>query len=397
MKQSASSQILNRLAFALLWLFVFSIPLKQIIEYPILATVSQALGIAAVVTAGAIVALRRQIRFLEPVHMAMAVLILWATVTLCWSVASSLTVARISTYLQLFVLVLLVWELCRKEQDILKILQAFVLGTIPPAISILIGFVPGDDTLAKRAALGFDFEGLAFLLAASLPVSYYLILRETTPISALYRLHMGITLCAVLSGGSAATMIATVVGLTVICWTFHALPVRTRVRAFGTTALLGIGVYVVIPSALIQHLSEESHRGGLALTRTLQYSINGLQSLPVGGLGAGALVDAATPVKSSFTMFAETGVMGILCCVLLLGLFTRTARQLPGIHKSFWITMLAVWSVGICTPGWEYSQPAWLLLGLLAAHGGCLERRPRVNESSQREGCYIPQPVGVLS
>ena len=90
--------------------------------------------------------------------------------------------------------------------------------------------------------------------------------------------------------------------------------------------------------------------------------------------------------------------MGILCLVLLLGMFTRTARQLPGIHKSFWITMLAVWSVGICTLNWESSQPAWLLLGLLAAHGGCLERRSRVNEpASQREGCYVRQPVEVLS
>ncbi len=162
------------------------------------------------ITVGVItVVAQRSVRMPVGVHLAMAGFIMWSAVTLLWSVAPELTVERTTTYIQLFVLVLTIWELCREEKDVLRILSAFVLGTIIPTLSTLTGFQPGQSMLAQRAsATGFDANSLAFILALSLPVSYYLILREKGVISALYRLQMGFAFCAILLTGSAGAMIA---------------------------------------------------------------------------------------------------------------------------------------------------------------------------------------------
>jgi hypothetical protein len=395
MIQNANGDAVSRLAFRLLWFFVFTIPATQMVEIPLLASISQAAGIAAIVAGAVAVAIRRKIRVLEPVHMAMAGLVIWSTITVFWSVAPALTVQRIATYLQLFALVLLVWELCREERAVLRVLQAFVLGTIVPALSMFKAFVPGDDTFVKRAALNFNPESLVFLLALSLPVSYYLILREKTPVSAVYRLQLGIAIPAILLGGTAAVLVAATVGLTLVCWTFHALSAHTRIRGC-VAALIVIGAGLVfIPTSVLNHLAAESQNGGLTFTAALQNTIASIPTTPVGGFGAGALV--ATPsAKPSFMMFSETGIVGVLCLALLLGLLSLTAERLSGATKSFWFTVLAVWAVGTFTTNWEYSQPAWLFIGLLAAHAGSLRQEGVTNEEQKQKRKYYVETTAEV-
>ena len=111
----------------------------------------------------------------------------------------------------------------------------------------------------QRATVhGFDANSLPFLLALSLPVSFYLILREKSPISALYRLQMSFAVCAILLTGSAITMVAMVIGLSIVAWTFHVVPIRTRANAFALIVLLGGATFMLIPASLWQRISGES-------------------------------------------------------------------------------------------------------------------------------------------
>ena len=202
MTKSTSRPLPTRIAFALLWLFVWILPLTEATEIPGVGTISKIVGLAALIAGAVAVAARRQIRVLGAVHGTMALLILWSAVTLVWSVSPDLTMQRFMTYCQLFALVVLIWELCVEEADVLQILSAFVLGTILPALTTLMAFLPGQGTLTERAAVaGYDPDNMAFMLAISLPIAYYLILRDKRPVSVLYRLQMGIAMCAILTGG----------------------------------------------------------------------------------------------------------------------------------------------------------------------------------------------------
>jgi hypothetical protein len=72
--------------------------------------ISKVAGLLALVAGAVDVAVHRRVRLLAPVHMMMAGFILWSGVTLTWSIAPEQTALRIITYLQLFVLVLVISE-----------------------------------------------------------------------------------------------------------------------------------------------------------------------------------------------------------------------------------------------------------------------------------------------
>ena len=372
---------LNSIAFIFLWLFVFTVPMTQATEIPMVGPISSVMGLAAMVACAVAVVARKRVRLLGPVHIAMAGFILWSAVTLCWSVAPDLTIHRITAYLQLFVVALLVWEMCTEEKDVLRILSAFVLGTILPALSTLKGFLPGQEIMFQRASVhGYDANQLAFLFALSLPVAYYLILRETGPMVSLYRLQMGFAVCAILLTGSASSMIAMAVGLSLVCWTFHTLSVRRRTTGFAILMLMTGFALVMTPTGVWQGIAEETRNGSLTMTTVINKEVESLHSTPIGGFGAGTQTRPVVAISSqlggrptSFTMLSETGVVGVACFLALFGVLAIAVARMSGTAKSFWFTSLAVWVVGIFSLNWDCSQPAWLIFGLLAAHAECLK------------------------
>jgi hypothetical protein len=387
--------MLTRIAFALLWLFVFTIPMTQATEIPMVGTISSAAGLAAMLGVAVAAVARRQVRLLGTVHLAMAGFILWSAVTLCWSVSPDLTIQRIISYLQLFVLVLLVWEMCVEEEDVLHILSAFVLGTIVPALSTLSGFLPGQENMLQRAsAHGYDANQLAFLLALSLPVAYYLILRDKGPIVSLYRLQMGFAVCSILLTGSASAMIAMVVGLSLMCWTFHTVAVRTRTNGFVLVMLL-VGLSIALtPSGMWQGIVEQTRKGDLTATSVFGKEVASLHSTSIGGFGAGtqarpAANGSAGSRPTSFTLVSETGAVGVVCFLGLLSVLVMAAGRMPGINRSFWLTSLAVWVVGILSLNWDCSQPAWLIFGLLAAHSASLNTVAVVTPDGKQKRPYV--------
>ena len=93
--------------------------------------------------------------------------------------------------------------------------------------------------------------------------------------------------------------------------------------------------------------------------------------------------------RTPFAVLSETGVVGVLCFVVLLGVLFLAAERMSGISKSFWLTVLGVWTVGACSLSWECLQPAWLLFGLLAAHSACVKREGITKlEREQKQNYY---------
>jgi len=390
--------ILTRSAFAWLWLFVFTIPMAQATEIPMISAISRLMGLAAMAAGVIAVVARRRVRFPGPLHMAMAGFILWSAVTLCWSTAPELTLQRVATYLQLFVLVLLVWELCVEEKDILAILRALVLGSMIPAVATLKAFLPGQQALLQRAATeGYDPNQLAFLLALSLPAAYYLILREKGALVSLYRLQMGFAVCAILLTGSASAIIGMAAGLSLVGWTFHTVSIRTRTNAFVIVMLLAGAAIALIPSQAWQGVSEGARKGDLTLTAVMNKGIDSVHRAPIGGYGAGTRSGAKDPgegAPTAFTMFAETGAIGVLWFIVAFGVLVSAAERMRGIDQSFWFTSLAVWIVGVWSMNWDCSAPAWLMFGLLAAHSAWVrgEEVSKVEREQKRGYCFNEQP-----
>jgi hypothetical protein len=285
---------------------------------------------------------------------------------------------------------MLVWELCIEEIEVLRIAGAFVLGTMAPALSTLLAFLPGQQTLFDRAKAGVTPNELAFVLVLSLPISYYLILRDKSPTSALFRLHLGLAVCAILMSGSAATLIAMAVALTLFCWTFHLVPARTRLNMFAMAMLLAGAAIVFLPSSIWKTLAYESRAGSVTLAVVADTGTAAVRSTPFGGYGAAAALHV--PAAKYFTLFTETGIIGVFCFGIMLAILFSAAERMGGAARSFWFTELAVWAIGAWAFNLESSPAVWLLFALLAAHSASLHQSAlTATERSRKQTYYIEQ------
>ncbi len=308
------------------------------------------------------------------------------------------------TYVQLLSLVLLIWEFCGEERHVLSLMSAYVLGTLVPAGDTVQRFLIGKQTFYNRyATTGFDPNDLALTLALSLPMSYYLTLRTKGPIRWIYRtqiiMAIGTTFLTASRGGTFCMMIA----LSLILWTLPSLPVRNRIGIMAVVMVTAVGAVALVPATTWKRLGSAAAEvsEGTLNSRTVlwQAGLNEFREKPFGGIGAGAYPEASAKVigrpwafvavahNSFISVMVETGVIGLALFGCVLSLLYRSAWAMSGITRSFWLTLLCVWSVGVCSLTWEYRKPTWLLFGLVAAHVASLRQASVAAPVELPDGC----------
>jgi len=227
-------------------------------------------------------------------------------------------------------------------------------------------------------------------LDLSLPMSYYLTLRQKGPLRFVYYAQMlaaiGTVFLTVSRGGTFCMLIA----LSLIVWTLRTIPLRNRLVLAVMFAVAVVGAVTLVPATswtrLASAASEVSE--GTLNSRTVLWKagLHEFQNMPFGGVGAGAYPETSAKVigrpwgfvpvahNSFISVLVETGVIGFALFAVLLAMFFRQAARMPRITRAFWLTLLCVWTMGVCSLTWEYRKPTWLLFGLLAAHAMSLQR-----------------------
>ena len=151
------SRLPDRAAWALLCLFVFSIPWEKSIQAPGVATLSHLFGILAF-AAGVIVAVRRG--SVRPPNLAMALAalwVLWSALTYFWSLDRQPTLMRAITLAELLAMVWLIWDACRTPLRQTRLMQSYVWGAVAASASTFLRYFQGRQTYYLRyTAPGFD-------------------------------------------------------------------------------------------------------------------------------------------------------------------------------------------------------------------------------------------------
>ncbi|HLH40254.1 MAG TPA: O-antigen ligase family protein [Bryobacteraceae bacterium] len=402
------SSFFSKLAFALLWIFVFSIPVEKTIEIPGLGTIGRLAGLLALAGGALAIALEGRFRIPTATHLLMAAFVLWAALSYRWSVAPEFTEERFFTNLQLLTVPLLIWMLCSFEQRCLALLDAYVFGALLTSAQTVERFLSGTQTYYDRfAAGGFDPNDLALTLAISLPIAYYLSLRRGLKWQWAYLLHMASACFAILLTASRGGTLAMVAGLSLIIWTLPSIPARRRMFLLaGGIAALAIAL-ILVPAASWQRLltlASEMSEGTLNDRSVLwREGWRVFQRSPFLGIGAGAYPVALIPAfgepwhftpvahNSFLSVLVETGVVGFVLFAAMLLVMAAMALRLPWLERCFWLTVLAVWCLGVSALTWEYRKPTWFLFGILVAHTAlCLDNRAR-------RWSPAPSPAGVLA
>jgi O-antigen ligase len=381
--------VLERVAWAILWLFVFSIPWEKSVVVRSPATLCHVFGILAFAAGGAVALRRRSVR---PPNAALALavsFVAWSALTYLWSIDRRASLGRAVTLAELVAMAWLIWDSCRDRVRQRLLLQAYVCGALVAAISTYIRFAQGKQTYWRRyAAPGFDPNDCGLILALSVPIALYLALQGSSRMRWVWHTAMVLTLGAILLTASRTALVATFVAAGFSLWTWRQASVSQRAATLLLPFVLIFGLFAFAPAPARQRLATlptELTRGTLHNRTTIwKAGVRVLRQRPILGIGSGAYPEAVRPTlgkpgvadhfyvahNTFLSVLVETGAIGFGLYALLLGALAIFVWTFQPAERALWTIMLLVWACGVSTLTWEHYKPTWLIFSLIMTEWG---------------------------
>ena len=417
------NQTVNRFSFYALVIFFFSLPWQGIVKLPgsNVFSVSRLVGLVLVI-AGLGVTLRRgtlKLRVPAVTTVLTVTFALWAVCGTLWSRSShSGAVLQAAIYVQLAVMVLLIWQLCRNLQDHRTLLQAYVLGAYIVAGQIAVQylthpFAPNStQSMERYTGLGGNPNNVAAAVALALPIAWYLghfwargLLRW------LNYLYLPLAIFAIILTASRGGFLIALVGLMVVPLTFRQLPTRAKVTTF-VFALLSVGVIATaVPLANFSRIAQTSseisdgdvsNRGVIWKAALQLYTES-----PVLGIGTGSFLSAVgtvlgyrIPAHNAFLLvLVEMGIIGFLLFTVNFLVVLRPLLRLRGPEKMFYLCLWLALVVSMLPSNVEDSQYVWGFLTLMATRQAYTLRLAGLEaqtDADDQEPTTVKRPVHSL-
>lgn len=371
------------LAHIFVWLFVFTVPWQNMLVLPGLGTVSAILGLGAIAATIVHVILRGRVRPLIAFHYVAVAFLVWTLLSSFWGVARQASMVKdINTYLQVFVMVWVVWEASPSRDRLINLLQAYVLGAYVAAASTILNYVAGqgiNEESQRFAASGFDPNDLGALLALALPMAWYITSTTTRGLSRwVNRLYFVAGTVGILLTSSRGALLAAMVALAVIPLTLT--HVRRSFRIAAVVIMIGAAGAAVslVPENSFERLSTTSSeisegtmnnrlriwKGGLATVPDRPLHGHG----PAGWYPAvGLRIGNVAPHSTWLAVLVEEGLIGLFIYVSMFVLLARRLFRLATFDRRVGLTLLATLMMAITPLGWQQNKASWLVLALLAA------------------------------
>jgi O-antigen ligase len=375
-----TASLLERTAWALLCLLVFSLPMEKAIQFPHFGTISRLLGQAAFLVGAAAVVRRGKLRRPNAALPLAALFVLWGGLSWIWSVARPDTLAHFLTMAQLLGMLWLVWELCFTAAAEMRLIQAFVAGAaVSSAWTIARAALNRQTNYRRYATAGFDPNDLGITLAIALTFALYWSVRARGLAVWLVRLAAVMLIAAILLTGSRTALVASLVNVVFVAFAWRHTTIPQKASSIALLLLLVVGALRLAPLATRNRLAtlpREATEGTLHdRTRIWKAGLQLFKTHPLLGVGLGAYPKAAYPAlrihynahNTFLSVLVETGVAGFVLWGLLLATLVWFAGLLAARERALWFTALAVWAVAVLTVTWEHRKPTWLIFALIAA------------------------------
>jgi len=375
---------MERLAWILLAVFVFTIPWEKSVWIPGIGTMTRLVGLCALASGIAAAVARRSIRLPNLVLIAAGLFVGWEALTYFWSIDPSASAARAFTFVQLLAMLGLVWDLCRTELAHRQLLHAYVAGAVVAAAYTMVRYALNQPTYWRRyAAAGFDPNDLGLTLSLAIPLALYLALSSSGLTAWFYRVAVVFIEAAILLTASRTALIVATVAFAFVFLTWRESSRLQRICGVVLLILLGAGALVFAPRAARDRLATlpgEMSAGTLHnRTRIWKTGLKALKQHPLLGVGAGAYPEAVKPwlgvpalpgheyvAHNSFlSVLVESGLIGFGSFACLLSACALFIWSLRGPGRALWATTAGVWAIGASKLTWEHRKPTWLIIGLI--------------------------------
>jgi O-antigen ligase len=369
---------MTSLAYAALWLFVFSVPWERVIVIGGISIVSRVAGGLALGLALFSVVVTGRVRRWRVFHVLALLFVIWAGVGVMILTIQTIP-KKFYTFVQLFLVLCMVWELAPTPRRQVGLLIAYLLGAYVAALVTISLFATHAGALKRFAAGGADPNSLAMTLSLALPIAWYLGMTTSRPLLRwICRAYLPVGLLVIGLTGSRGGMITAMVALLIIPLAMTHLSPGKLVGAFALLGLSGALAVAYIPETALQRLSttgqsvEDLSFGGRG--RLWKAGFNAFVAKPVMGYGPSTFVKAITPEMGSeakvahnsfLSVLVEEGLIGLLIFWAMLAAVFVAILRLPRLERRL---ALVLYTTLICTMmplTWEDQKEVWFMMAAL--------------------------------
>jgi O-antigen ligase len=366
---------MRKLTYLSTLVLTFALPWEDSISIPGIGSLARLMGfVAAACWVGAIIV---EGKFRKPnlFHSLVLVFFLWNFVSLFWTLDVENTIKRIKTYSQIFLLVLLYWEVFQKPEELKTGLQAYVFGAYVLIGSVIYNYAIGNIAVkyeGRFSAAGVNANDVALLLILCLPIALQLLFEarrdvKGTLLRAINFMYIPLSIFASILTGSRTSLIA-VIPFAVFLAGSRRIQVDRKLLIFGILIVTFLALFPFIPPALISRLGTigDSISGADLGGRVTMWrkSIMVLSQYPIAGVGSGAIdrTIGGAVHNTLLSVVSETGFIGLLFFLSILGLVVYDLATLSGRTSAFWWTVFMTWVLGALSLSWEFRKVTWIIL-----------------------------------
>jgi len=369
----------RKATYLLSLLLLFILPWEDSVSTAGLGSIARLVGFVLAGFWLVTVVLEGRFRKPELFHLLVLLFFLWNFVSVFWSIGIENSIQRIKTYGQIFLLLLIYWDLFQKPEELMAGLQSYVLGAYVLVFSTIHNYLAGNIAVqyeGRYSATGVNANDVALILILGIPIGLCLAMqplfftrRNTTGILqlAINFLYMPLSIFSIVLTGSRTSLIA-ILPFSIFLMGTQRIKFQQKILIFMTLLVALLILLPFVPQTVIHRIGtigasiSQADLGG-RVTMWLK-SIVVLNQHPILGVGSGA-VDRTIggAVHNTFlSVAAETGFIGLTLFLAVLGLVIYRVLMLPKKTSALWMSIFLTWLIGIVSLSWEFRKVSWILL-----------------------------------
>lgn len=370
---------MTSLAYAALWAFIFAVPWENTLVIPGLGTISRLLGMVALGCAVFSAVVNAKVRRLRLVHVSAMIFVILAGAGVFRSADSKWALVRFGTYLQLLLVVWMIWELANVSRRQLGLMLAYVLGAYVASLATILAYHRGGSG-RRFAAAGFDPNDLGTVLALALPMAWYLGMTYRQPLLRwICRGFLPLGLVALGLTSSRGALVVGMVGLLIVPLTMTRLSPARMVGAMLLLIVCGGVAVRYIPEKSLERLSStttEVEEGTLnGRLRIWKAGLTAFAQKPLTGYGTASfkgtvnlmLGNGRVAHNTYLSVLVEQGLLGFTPWLMMFFAVFLQAVRLRGLERRFALVLLATLMTAMLPLTWDDKKAVWFVVGVLAA------------------------------
>jgi O-antigen ligase len=373
---------MRKITYWLAVILIFIIPWEDSISVPTLGSMARLMGLVVAVFWLATMLVDGRFRKPHLFHVLVLLFFLWNFVSMFWSPDRESTTQRIKTYSQIFLLMLIYWEVFQKPENLMAGLQAYVYGAYVLIASTIYNYVKGYVAVVyegRYSATGVNAVDLALILMMGLPVAIQLFFaaeqnKKGTILKIVNLAYIPLAIFSIILTGSRTSLIA-VIPFGIYLIGTQQIKFGRKILVFGILLISVLALVPLIPQAITTRLGtlgasiETADLGGRV--ELWKQAILIFSRHPLMGLGGGTLYSAiGSAAHNTFiSVAAETGFIGFVLFFTILAIVFFQAMNIQNGNSGLWVAIFLTWVIGVCSLSWEFRKLTWLFLNFIVIEG----------------------------